>query len=335
MIFPFSGKIIKKNSLGFSVRLCGEIISLKTAPMNNLERKITKRVHEFDIISLLRLLMSMGYGPEEIRFKGNNSLCSQSALIHSISFYDEQVKEAVVTLNLGLLSAQSPLPSYFRKKMEDDIAGSRRFEQFIGYFDHHLIRDYICNLYPEINRFYFSSWQLTKRRFVEMLDLKSVNALHWLFQVVFPEIGVKVEKALISREMETVPIRLGKDKLGSDAVFGNKARAPISGRRITLSSEEDTTETQVAWPREIKDRLTRLVFPILQPTGIDLEINLLLKSQKRWARLHTETYLGYDSIRNGGESFRRVRIFKGHIDESHAATDEAKVQSKTQKLGAG
>lgn len=303
--------------------------------MNNLERKISKRVHEFDIISLLRLLMSIGYRPEEVRFKGHNSICSQSGLIHSITFYQEPVKEVVLTLNLGLLSAQSPLPSYFRKKMEDGLAGGRRFEEFIGYFDHHLIRDYICNLYPEINLFYYPSYELTKRRFLEALDLKSINTLHWLLQAVFPEIGVEVEKALISREMDTVPIRLGKNTLGSDAVFGSKARAPISGRRITLFSEEDITDTQVPWPAEIKDRLTRLVFPILRPAGIDLEINLVLKSQKRWAKLHSGTYLGYDRLHAKGESYRRIRIFKGHIDESNTQAEEEVVeQAGTQKLAA-
>ena len=303
--------------------------------MNNLERKILKRVHAFDIISLLRLLMSMGYRPEEVRFKGHNSICSQSGLIHHITFHREPVKEAVLTLNLGLLSAQSPLPSYFRKRMEGGLAGGHRFEQFIGYFDHHLIRDYICNLYPEINGFYFPSYELTKRRYLEMLDLKSLTSLHWLFQAVFPEIGVAVEKALISREMETVPIRLGKNALGSDAVFGSKARAPISGRRVTLISEEDITDTQVPWPAEIKDRLIGLVFPILRPTGIDLEINLVLKSQKRWARLHSGTYLGYDRIRDGGESYRRIRIFKGHIDESNAPAEGSTEQAGTHKLAAG
>lgn len=303
--------------------------------MNNLERKISKRVHEFDIISLLRLLMSIGYGPDEVRFKGHNSICSQSGLIHSISFYQAPVKEAVLTLNLGLLSAQSPLPSYFRKRMEGSLAGGRRFEEFIGYFDHLLIRDYIYNLYPEINRFYFPSYELTQRRFLEMLDLKSLATLHWLFQAVFPEIELKVEKALISREMETLPIRLGKNALGSDAVFGSKARAPISGRRITLFSEEDITDTQVPWPAEIKDRLIGLVFPILRPTGIDLEINLVLKSQKRWAKLHSGTYLGYDRIHDKGESYRRIRIFKGHIDESNAPAEEVVDQAVSQKLASG
>jgi hypothetical protein len=303
--------------------------------MNNLEKKISEKIHEFDIISLLRLLMSMNYRKDEIRFRGHNSICSQPSLIKGIEFKNEPVREAVIKLNLGLLSAQSPLPSYFRKKIDSFITGARQFDEFIGYIDHHLIWDYICNLYPEINRFYFLSWELTKRRYLEALDLKSCTTLHWLFQTVFPEISVKVEKALLGLEMQAVPIRLGESALGSNTAFGSKSRVSIHGRRVTLCSEEDSTDTQVPWPWEIKNRLKELVFPLLRPTGIDLEINLVLKSQKRWARLHLETYLGYDRIRNGGESYRRIRIFRGHIGEADTSTEESTGQTKGQRLAIG
>jgi len=86
------------------------------------------------------------------------------------------------------------------------------------------------------------------------------------------------------------------------------------------------TDTQVPWPREIKNRLINLVFPVLQPMGIDLEILLVLKSQKRWVRLHAETYLGYDRIQSGEESYRRVRIFRGHIGEFFRAAGEGSNQ---------
>ena len=290
--------------------------------MKEAKRKISRKSHEFDIISLLRLLKSLGYNPDEIRYKGHNSICSQSGLIQGVIFSDHPVREVVITLNLGLLSAQTPLPSYFRKMMEADITGGRRFEDFVAYFDHHLIRDYVCNIYPEINRFYFPSWELSKRRYLEMLDLRSINTLHWLFQMVFPEIGVKVEKVPLGRGMQTDTIRLGRNRLGGNAVFGGKALAPISGPRVTLVSEEDLTDTQIPWPREIKDRLNRLIFPLLRPIGIDMEINLVLKSQTRWARLHLETYLGYDRIRNGADSYRQIRIFRGHIDVSSTIDEE-------------
>jgi hypothetical protein len=283
--------------------------------MNELEEKVSRRIHEFDILSLLRLLMSMNYSPEEIRFRSHNSICSQPGLIHSINFMREPVREAVITMNMGLLSAQSPLPAYFRKKMENDIVGERLFIDFIGYFDHHLIRDYISNIYPEINRIFFPDWELTKRRYLQILNLKSLGTLHWLFQTVFPEIGVKVENAVLNSEVQTQPVRLGKTVLGNDAVFGNKTSVALLGRRVTFYSEAEMTDTRVPWPKEIKNRLEGLIFPVLYPTGIDLEISLILKSQKRWVRLHTETYLGYDRIQSSEDTYRRIRIFRGHIGE--------------------
>ncbi len=289
--------------------------------MTDFEKSVSERIHEFDIISLLHLLATMNYSPEEIRFRSHNSICSQSGLIHDISFKHEPVREAVITMNMGLLDVQSPLPSYFRKKMESEEIGKASLADFLGYFDHHLLRNYICNIYPEINAFFFSDWELTKRRYLHILNLKSISTLHWLFRKVFPEIGVQVEDAVLGSDVQTRPVRLGETILGNDSVFGNKTSIPITGRKVILFSEEEMTATQVPWPREIKNRLTSLVFPVLQPTGIDLEIMLVLKSQKRWVRLHAETYLGYDRIQSGEESYRRVRIFKGHIGEIFRVAD--------------
>jgi hypothetical protein len=292
--------------------------------MNEVEEKVSQRIHEFDIISLLRLLMSMNYSWEEITFSSHNSICSQPGLIHSIEFNREPVREAVIILNMGLLGAQSPLPAYFRKKMENDVVGERSFIDFAGYFDHHLIRNYICNIYPEINRLFFPDWELTKRRYLQILNLKSFSTLHWLFQVVFPEIGVRVENAVLSSEVQTQPVRLGKTILGNDAVFGNKTSVALHGARVTLYSDEEMTDTRVPWPREIKNRLEDLIFPVLLPTGLELEISLVLKSQKRWVRLHRETYLGYDRIRSAEDTYRRIRIFRGHIGGLPRTAEEAK-----------
>ena len=281
--------------------------------MNELESKIAERIHEFDIISLLRLLHSIGYKPEEIRFRSNNSICSQSALIHGINFCQAPVREVIICLNIGLLSAQSPLPSYFRQNMESEV--NNLLSDFIGYFDNHLIKDYIFNVYPELNDSFFSSWDSTARRYLQVLDLTSCSTLHWLFKLVFPEISVYIEKTLLNEELLTQQLRIGETTLGEDAVFGASTRVPIHGRRITLSTYEECTSNQKPWPQEINQRLESLLFPVLRPTGIDLEITLVLKSQKRWARLEKDTYLGYDRIKNDQQSYRRIMIFKGHVGE--------------------
>ena len=219
----------------------------------------------------------------------------------------------IITLNLGLLGAQSALPSYFQKKMHKSSVDYIRFVDFIGYFDNFLIKSYLFAIYPEINRVLFTDWESTKRRYLQMLDLKLCSTLHWFFQLVFPELGVKVEKAQMQRGMQIESIQLGKTVIGDDAVFGKKTTVPVYGRRATLISESDLTDPGEPWLGVIRQRLAEQVFPILSSVGIDMEIFLVIRAQKGWAKLHTNSYLGYDKIRGGQEKYRRILIFKGRI----------------------
>lgn len=281
--------------------------------MKTLETKIQKRIHEFDPISLLYLLEDLGYRREEIQFKSHASISSQQSLIQDIQFQQEPIRQVVVKVNFGLLSAQSPLPSYFLKKMDTGMVDALSFIDFIGYFDHAVITHYLHNLYPEINPNLFPDWELTKRRYLQMLDFKSCSTLHWFFQLAFPELGVKVEKVRLQRVLKTSSIRLGITDLGSDAVFGKEKGIPIYGRGITLFSEEEFSNSGAPWPLEIKQRLDDLIFSILGEIDIDLEIVLVIRSQKRYMKLHSESYLGYDQIQGGQAKYRRIRIFRGQV----------------------
>lgn len=283
--------------------------------VKTLESSITQRIHEFDPVSLLYLLMSMGYRLEEILFQSHMSTCTQSSLFQSIDFQQEPVRQVVIEVNFGLLSVQSPLPSYFFKNMDKGTIDNRSFIDFIGYFDHHLIMNYLFNLYPEINTRLFADWELSKRRFLLMLDFKSCSVQHWLFQEIFPELGIKVEKTMLQRMIPTTAIRLGATALGSDAVFGRGKKVAVYALHITLLSDEESTDSGEPWPREIKKRLDELLFPVLRPIGITLEIALVIRSQKRWVKLAPESYLGYDKMRGGQASYRRILIFRGVLRE--------------------
>lgn len=281
--------------------------------MTVTERKIAKRIHDFDLISLLQLLQFIGYQPEEIHFRSNLSTSSQPSLIHGIEFYSAPVPRVLITLNLGLLSAQSPLPSYFLKKLDAGYINSQSFVDFIGYFDHFVIKYYLENIYPETNGNLFPNVEMTKRRYLQLLDLGSCSTLHWLFQLVFPELGIQVEKVMLNRRLSTAHLKLGVTILGTDAIFGKETGVPVHGRRIVLNSDFETTGSGEPWPREIKRRLTGLVFPILGSVGMDVEIVLVIHTQKTWAKLHSESYLGYDKIRGGKEHHRRITIFSGKV----------------------
>ena len=255
----------------------------------------------------------MGYKLEEIHFKSHDSLTSQPRLIHHIEFQNKSIRQVVITLNFGLLSAQSPLPSYFQKQIHKSDIDYHKFIDFIGYFDNILIKNYLFAIYPEINKDLFPDWESTKLRFLQLLDLKLCSTLHWLFQLVFPELGVKVEKARLQRGMQIESIQLGKTVIGDDAVFGKKTSVSVYGRRVTLITESDLTDSGEPWLGVIRKRLAEQVYPILSSVGIDMEIFTVIRTQKQWAKLHAKSYLGYDKIRGGSEDYRRILIFKGRI----------------------
>jgi len=294
-----------------------ENISVTTEPhissIEDLERKISKKIHEFDLISLLKLLIHHEYLLEEIHFRSHMSTCSQSGLIQGIEFLYQPDRQVVITINMGLLSAQSALPSYFQKNVDTKDIDRISFGDFIGYFDHFLIRNYIFNIYPEKNIKYFSDWEITKRQYLQIMDLKSSSTLFWIFQLVFPELKIQAKKMVMERGLKASALIMGKTILGSDAVFGKKTEATVYGMHITLFSDEEFTDNGIPWPKEINSRLDDQVFPILRSAEVDVEIILVIQSQKRWMKLESESYLGYDKMKGGKAQARRIRIFRGQL----------------------
>jgi len=279
--------------------------------MEDLERKITENIYKFDIVLLLKLLYYLGYPQEEIMFKSHYSITSQAHLIHSIEFKKKPIRQVLINLNLGLLSSQSPLPNYFNKQIDYSDNGAQSFIDFIGFLDHQLIYSYIFSIYPEMQKSFLTDWELTKRRYMQMLDFKSNAVLHWFFQLVFPEFGVSVRKANFKRNLETSPIKLGATVLGGESVFGEEVSVTVPGSEVTLLSEGEFTYSGEPWSREIKKRMDEQIFPIIKVVDFDLKVSLIIQSQKKWVRLHKESYLGYDKIRGGKSQYRKIQIFLG------------------------
>src|SRR5208282_6583672 len=86
---------------------------------------------------------------EEILFESATRDVSQPAPCHKIEFRTEPIRQAVLTLNLGLLGTQSPLPSYFKRILEDANVDEQSFLDFLRFFDHKLLENYLRSIYPE------------------------------------------------------------------------------------------------------------------------------------------------------------------------------------------
>ncbi len=284
--------------------------------MHLLEARIVKNIGRFDPINLLTLLDHMGYGLEDILFCSNFSMCSQSRLIQSIEFRYFP-KKVLISLNLGLLGGQSLLPNYFFKQVDDNVIDDQRFSDFFGYFDDRLLRRYLLAIYPEHDQAIEPNWEVRKKASLQTLKLNSIASLHWLSQLVFPELQIRAEKVTLQRHMDLGAPILGKTQLGYQAVLGKIKKIPVAGVRITLISDEDSFIHNQPWPDEVERRLQKLMLPILQGIDLDLEIWLMIRSQSTNLSLKTNSYLGYENIVGDADQVRQIRIFSGRLYDWH------------------
>ena len=284
--------------------------------MHRLETRIVKNIGRFDPINLLTLLDYMGYGMEDILFFSHFSMCSQSRLIQSIEFRYFP-KKVLISLNLGLLGGQSLLPNYFFKQVDDNVIDDQRFSDFFGYFDDRLLRRYLLAIYPEHDQAIEPNWEVRKKASLQTLKLNSIASLHWLSQLVFPELQIRAEKVTLQRHMDLGAPILGKTQLGYQAVLGKIKKIPVPGVRITLISDEDSFIHNQPWPDEVERRLQKLMLPILQGIDLDLEIWLMIRSQSTNLSLKTNSYLGYENIVGDADQVRQIRIFSGRLYDWH------------------
>ncbi len=279
----------------------------------DIESKIQTSKDDFDFISLLRLLNHIGYTNSRIRFKSYNSLVSQNGLIRKIQFKKQPEKTVVITLNLGLLGPQTPLPSYFQKMIDTGTMDVNAFFQFVNFFDHPLIEDFLQYAMPERNKKLFPDWEKMKLNYIKMLDLKSVSTVYWFLSLYFPELELRIDKITNKREITTTPFVLGSAILGDTSTFGDKTLIHAEGIKVTFFADEELNTQNVPWTKEIKNRLKTKVLPILSLAGMDINVMLVIKYQNTWARLEPNSYLGYDKIQGGINQLRVIKIYTGHL----------------------
>lgn len=278
--------------------------------MAQFEEQISKRIREFDPLSLILLLEHHGYSRELVRFRSHPSYCSQTTLFEAIEFHQEPAPHVVISVNMGLLSAQTCIPSFVLNMLEQAPISAIRFLQF---FDHPLLNNFFRSIYPEIDTRIFADFAGERRNQLLSLGLRSPCTLHWALALVFPELEVRVEKAVLPRTLGTRPFVLGTSGLGSSQVLGCTFTSAVYGLRVQLFSEEESAADGTPWVKVIERRLDALLFPVLSEVGVELEIFLVLRGQQSWARLSSTSFLGYDTLKGGRKQSRRLLIFSGTV----------------------
>lgn len=269
-----------------------------------IQDKIKQHVKRFDICSLLKLLKEIGYQEDEIYFQSHSDLSSRAGLCEDI-FFSENQPRVTLLLNIGLLSGNSPLPSYFRKKMDTGAIDPVLFTRYLSYFDHHLIKNLLSMSMPETNGIFFTDWTETQGHYLTLLDLNSTSTLWHLFQICFPELIVKAEKSPRLFQEKSSSNTLGRSRLGIDTFLGKKIEQAIPSFKFTLTVEHTLTDQLVPWPLEVKHRLKKVILPILSRTAIHFRVILCIKKNGEIAYLSPQSHIGYCRM---GENKHPLRL---------------------------
>ncbi|MEM9492858.1 MAG: type VI secretion system baseplate subunit TssG [Myxococcota bacterium] len=275
---------------------------------STLRRILTERARDFDFTALLVALRTLGHDASTVRFRGHPSVSPQPTLIHAIEFTDDSDGGSVVTVtvNLGLRSCRSPLPTYFRRYLADaDIQDA--LIEILDMLDEHLIRARCLASAPD---FMHKEWEGAIRdlRYINRLDTPA--ALHSLFSRAFPELSCTVRHATTQTTVATEQPRLGHTRLG-DGGLGSRATVPISGFEVLLICHDPDSVTSRPWPREIQHRMRGSILPLLSDTGAHLNVSFIQSKRVGSARLDAASHMGYSPLMAASEAVQPVSVFSG------------------------
>jgi hypothetical protein len=273
------------------------------------ERRIARRIRDFDVSALLLLLAEIAPpgSPYALRRRGHPASTPQPAWLESIDFGPGDAPPAAsVAANLGLMSCRSPLPDYLRGlALDPDVRDP--LAELLSLLDDRLLERRFASYRPEGDPGVFPDWAGTKRDMLSLGALRSPAALCWLFQAIYPELRVTVERTPQDHSMPAPDARLGAAALGAAALSG-WAVVPVRALEVRIACREHLSPLRDAkgvrrhWAAVALERLHAHVFPVLRGAGVHLTVWLLVLDEAARARIQgarslEQSYLSYEPVR--------------------------------------
>jgi hypothetical protein len=282
------------------------------------EERVRREVRKFALKPLIDLLVAHGYRREQLLFESNRE-GSATSLVHAIEFGSGGA-DVLITVNLGLLGDNGLLPSYFIREVEHS-RDAQRFYDFIRFFDHRLIENFVRASWPEDDPDVYGDYALLCRAVLKLVGLDSVSSLHWFVQHLFPELGVRVTRGAFPSSTQSHACRTGISKLDGSSVIGRVYETEAQGFLIELVTDEEAYDHKRTWAAVVRARLNERCLPVLEPFRLPVRVVLTVLSHASWARLEsakaeTTGYLGYDRVMAKTESRHSVVIWSGVPGES-------------------
>lgn len=255
-----------------------------------LEEKISRRAKDFDLGSLVSLLRAE-FPQRALRFRSQPSMAAAPSAIHCVEF---RLDSVIITLNLGLFSSTTPIPSYFNEWLSGPNP-VRGLEAILCVLDDRLLRDRSDTQVVAKSPRLLPQATSLRRNLFQLARPASPATLRWLFARVFPELGISVCRAGVHRALSIDELRLGYARLGHTAM-GGAADILTPGYDVFLATDESTTWHGEPWPREARRRLEQRVFPALAETAVHLRILLFdFEGSARLSLIRGSTF-GFDPL---------------------------------------
>ena len=240
----------------------------KPAPLDRLQREAQR----FDPAALTALLTWLRYPVEKQELRSYFTSGFRAAAVAELSLADH----ATVTLNVGLCPAQNPLSA----ELYTEASRNYVFREFLNSLEHPLLAQRLAGLYPERDPRLVPDYSGLRRGLLTLQRPHTPAGLHWLFRLIYPELGVQVTRDLSGDPMRSPGIVLDQSQLGT-AALGGAATLPCRGYLVILSVDEflggpeEASGAQCDWSAIVWRRLKDQIAPLVAETGIWLTLELV------------------------------------------------------------
>jgi hypothetical protein len=296
------------------------VAALDEKQRTEFEQKLVREARRFDLRPLIDLLHEKGYEREDILFEAAREGSTSPSIVEALRFREPPFRGATITLNLGLFRDGTLLPSYFVEVIESS-RDPEQFYDFIGFFDHRLAESYLWAVYPEAGGGPFGDFDRALRSYFRMLGPGSTSTLQWLWQLVCPDLRVRVARRAFASETGSHAFRTGESRLDGTGIIGKIYPWDASGFVVDIVVDEETDEKGRPWPNLLRERMDTRLFPLLDPFRIPLLVRLVVLEHASWAKVDgpdpkEQGYLGFHRLRDKAPGGHVLILYRGVTGES-------------------
>ena len=288
------------------------VMALDTRQKRALMTRLTSAAPSFDLLALLRALEHLDFGPSDLFFKNDPEDAPTRSLISRVEFREMPTRHVILTLNMGLLGPNSPLPSYFLRLLEE-VPDRESYLQFMGFFNHLCIKNLLSSIHPDYFGRFYENWSEVRRSYLGICGLSSLDRVYWLFTQLIPELPLTITRAQFQQSGDYQAARTGITRLDGTGIMGRAYQAEAEGFLIKLYAEYEHDSRGRSWPRLIETRFRENIQPLLASHGVEVALSLSIAEHTSWAKLTHSGFLGYDRLRQPQAGAHEVVIYDGRI----------------------